>query len=214
MRYARYLRMEKLIAASDAASITVRWRYGRRLLEDDTATTPAGHLRNGVLAGLLADAASAGIKLSEREVNYRLKAGGAYRTEAEFRTARAEYGEWTALRTAGFPPVEVPADEADAGPFDPRDADERARDAARSLARHGKDEGQLALFDYFPDDRFDETSTLAELAKYAEEMAVLTERFARRDRERAEYLKRLIDAVNGDMGATWAEADEALGKAA
>lgn len=211
MRFARYLRMEKLIVAGDTAGITVRWRYGRRLLEDDTATTPAGHLRNGVLKGLLADAASAGIKLGEREINYRLKAGAAYLTEAEFRTARAEYGEWTALRAAGFPPVEVPADETDTEPFDPRDADERARDAANALARRdATDSEQLPLFDHFPDERFDETSTLAELAKYAGEMAEMTERYARKDRERAAYLKRLVDAVNGDMGATWEEAHAAL----
>ncbi len=38
----------------------------------------------------------------------------------------------------------------------------------------------------------------------------MTERFARKDRERAEYLASLVDAVDGDMSKTWAEAQAAL----
>ena len=56
MRYARYLRYEKNIAASDKGGILERWSYGPRLLEDDTATTPAGNLRHGVLAKLVGNA--------------------------------------------------------------------------------------------------------------------------------------------------------------
>jgi hypothetical protein len=82
------------------------------------------------------------------------------------------------------------------------------------VRRSREDSGQLTLFDYFPDDRFDEMATLAELAKYADEMAQLTERYARKDRERAGYLRGLIGAVNGDMSKTWAEADAALRDAA
>lgn len=213
MRYARYLRLERYIAASDTGGIIERWKYGRRLLEDDTATTPAGNLKHGVLAKLIGNAAAQGFKLSEREVQYRLQAGRAYRTEVEIRTAGADFRDWTELRTAGFPAVEAPAD---AELFDPRDADERARDTARELARRSQvgREAQLALFDYFPDDRFDETSTLAELMKYGAEMAELTQRYVQRDRERAAYLQRLIDAVGGDLSKTWAEADAVMELAA
>ncbi len=210
MRYARYLRLEKYISASDRGGILERWKYGRRLIEDDTATTPAGNLKHGVLDRLTSHATARGYKLSEREIQYRLQAAKAYPTEDEIRTAGADFSDWTSLREAGFPAVEAPAD---AEPYDPRDADERARDTARSLARRAEqdsEEEQLALFEYFPDDRFTEVSTLAELAKYAEEMADLTDRFAQRDRERAEYLKRLVDAVGGDMSATWEQAQQAL----
>ena len=210
MRYARYLRYEKNIAASDKGGILERWSYGRRLLEDDTATTPAGNLRHGVLAKLVGNAAASGYRISEREIQRRLQCGRTYETEAQIRHAVADLETWHDLAAANFPAAEA---EPGAEPFDPRDADEKARDAARELARrsgqHGEQD-QLSLFDYFPDDKFTELSTLGELAKYAAEMAELTERYARKDRERAEYLARLIDAVGGDLGKTWEQAQAAL----
>jgi hypothetical protein len=210
MRYARYLRYEKNIAASDTGGILERWSCGRRLLEDDTATTPAGNLKHGVLAKLIGNADAAGYKIGEREIQRRIQAARTYPTEAQIRLAIDGFGSWSDLYNAGFPEVDLPAN---AEPFDPRDADEKARDAARELARRSGqigDQDQLTLFDYFPDDRFNETSTLAELAKYAAEMAELTERYQRRDEERAAYLACLVAAVNGDMGATWEEAHAAL----
>lgn len=174
MRYARYLRMEKYIAASDTGGIIERWRMGCRLLADDTATTPAGNLKHGVLAKLVAQAAANGYEIAEREIQRRLQAARTYPAEDQIRRAADTFRVWSELYNAGFPPVEVPPDTL---PFDPRDADERARDAARALARHGQEgDGQLALFEYFPEDRFTEVSTLGELAKYAGEMAELTER--------------------------------------
>lgn len=209
MRYARYLRLEKYIAASDTGGIIERWKYGRRLIEDDTATTPAGNLKHGVLDRLTTHAAARGYKLHEREIQRRLQCARTYGTEAQIRHAVSDSETWHDLVAAGFPPVELPAGDE---PYDPRDADERARDTARILARRAEadSEDQLALFDYFPDDRFTEISTLAELAKYADEMADLTDRFAQRDRERADYLKRLADAVDGDMSATWEHAQSLL----
>jgi hypothetical protein len=213
MRYARYLRYEKNIAASDTGGVLERWACGRRLLEDDTATTPVGNLKHGVLAKLIGNAAARGYKFTEQEIQRRMRAARTYATEAQIREALTDFANWDALARAGFPEVDLPAG---AEPFDPRDTDEKTRDAARILARNAErgDGSQLALFEYFPDDRFDETSTLAELAKYASEMAELTERFAQRDRERFAYLNRLIAAAGGDMAATWAEADAALGEAA
>lgn len=208
MSTARYTRQEKVIAAADAGRLRGRWEYGRLLVMDETMITPAGNLRNGKVAELIAAALKAGRKISEREIRYRLECAKAYPCESQIRHAGAEYDGWTDLRNAGFPAFD--ADEGDK-PYDPRGAAERARDAARELARHGKGgDGQLSLFDYFPDDKFDELSTLADLTKYAEEMADLTERYARKDRERAEYLCRLINAVNGDMSKTAGEAQAAL----
>lgn len=209
MRYARLLRREKNIAASDTGGVLERWAFGRDLLSDPAKTTSAGNLKHGVLGDVIGRAASRGYKLTEQEIQRRLRAARTYPTEAQIREALTDFANWDALARAGFPPVEAPPDEL---PFDPRDAGERSRDAARELARRtAQDSGeQLALFDYFPDDRFDETSTLAELAKYAEEMAVLTARFQRRDDERAAYMARLLAAVGGDESKTWAEAHAAL----
>jgi len=212
MSTARYGRQEKAIAAADSGGIRQRWEYGRLLLVDDSMTTPAGNLRNGAIAALIIAAQRIGRKLSEREIQRRLQAGKAYPTEPQITHVCASYETWGALRDAGMPPVDAPPD---AEPYDPRDAAERAREAARELTRHGKGgDGQLALFDYFPDSRFDELSTLAELTKYADEMAGLTERYAKKDRERADYLRSLINAVGGDLSKTWAEAQSALDAAA
>lgn len=208
MRYARYLRLEKYIAASDTGGIIERWKYGRRLLEDDSATTPNGNLKHGVLAKLAAQAAASGYVIAEREIQRRLQCARTYPTETQIRLATDTFRVWSELYNAGFPAVEAVADEL---PFDPRDADEKARDAARALARRSQESGQLALF---PDDKFTELSTLGELAKYVDEMAGLTERYAKKDRERAEYLGSLINAVNGDLSRTWAEAAAALDAAA
>jgi hypothetical protein len=207
MRQSRYLRMERAIAASDAGGIIERWRFGARLLADAKRITAAGNLKHGVLAELIAEARADGIQLSEREIQRRLQCARAYQSEAEIRHAVAGFETWRDLSEAGFPAVQVPLD-ADTGPFDPRDEDEKRRDAARDLARRGQEAaGQLSLF---PDDKFGEMSTLADLAKYAAEMAEITERYARRDEERGEYLKSLIDAVGGDLSKTWGEAQEAL----
>jgi hypothetical protein len=203
--YTAYTRLEKAIAAADANSIRQRWEYGRRVLCDRVKTTDAGNLRNGALAALIAAARRADIKLSEREIQHRLQAGKSYPCKDQITHICASYESWGALRAAGFPAIDAEPGEE---PYDPRDVTEKARTAEKQL--HLDDPDQLALFEFFPDDRFSELSTLADLAKYADEMAVLTERYARRDRERAEYLKRLASAVDGDLSKTWAEAQAAL----
>ena len=180
---------------------------GQALLADAKKMTPAGNLRHGVLERIIADAKAAGYPVTEREIRYRLQCARAYATEAEIGTACSDFKTWSDLRAAGFPTVQVTL-EADTEPYDPRTPDEKRRDAARELARKGQEAaGQLSLF---PDDKYGEMSTLAELAKYAAEMAEITDRYARRDEERADYLKSLIDAVSGDMSKTWGEAQAAL----
>jgi hypothetical protein len=198
----RYVQQEKRIAASDSGGIWERWRWGLRLLADRSRVTENGNLRSGKIDELIQSATARGYQLSRREIQYRLQAAKTYPTEAQLRTASAQYGDWTSLREAGFPPYEAPADEPAA---DPRDADERARDHARQLAELAGD--QLSLF---PDDMFGPLATLAELAKYAEDMAELTARFGQRDTERAAYLAQLIAAAGGDMGVTWEQAERLL----
>lgn len=200
-----YRRIEKAIAAADAGTVWERWLYGRRLLCDPSATTPAGELRPGKMAELVEAAHRAGVRLSEDEILARLAAAQAYPAESQIRRARAAYGTWEALTEAQFPEFEADAGEQ---PYDPRTAAERAQQAERQLALGEPD--QLALFDLFPSDRYSELSTLAELAKFAAECAETTERFAARDRKRAEYLAALVGAAEGDMSKTWADAQAAL----
>lgn len=200
-----YRQTEKAIAAADHATIWQRWDYARRLLCDPSATTPDGILRPGKMAELVDEAAKAGVKLTEAEIEQRLAAGRAYKCESQILDAGREHGTWSDLEDAGFP--EFPAAPGEK-PYDPRSAAQRAQQAERQLALGEPDQG--VLFQLFPDDRFDALSTLEELAKWAAESESITRRFQDRDRKRAEYLARLADAVDGDMGRTWAEAQAAL----
>lgn len=213
--FASYGRLEKAIAAADAGSIRARWEYGRRLLIDRTKTTAAGNLRNGVIDRLISVARRHGIQnVNRREIQYRIQAARTYPAEAHIAHVRARYENWTALREAAFPAMQLALDE-DSTPFDPRTAEEKGRDAGAALDRGAEvAAGQLGLFGLFPADLFDEFSTLSELAKHVDEMAEWTARRARKDHERAGYLRSLIDAVGGDLSKTWAEADEALRGAA
>ncbi len=211
MRYAQYLKAERHITTADSTSIIERWRFGRRLLCDETAMTASGKsLRHGVLDRLITNATARGYTLSEREVQRRLTCARKYPTEAQIRHSMADFKTWTDLQKAGFPEYERPEGEQD---YDPRWTDERVRDATNQGARllpDLDDAEQLALF---PDDRFGDFSTLAELEKYASEQNEITARFLVRGQERRSYLDRLKAAVGGDLSKTWGEAREALGEA-
>ena len=94
MRRVSYERRERAIAAADAGSIRERWEYGRLLLVDDAMTTPAGNLRHGVLAGLIAAAVRAGRKVSDREIRRRVQCGRAYPCESQIGQALADFENW------------------------------------------------------------------------------------------------------------------------
>lgn len=201
MRLYSYMKAERAIIATDGDTIIQRWKWGRRLLLDDTATTPNGNLRHGVLDRLLNKAKAEGIKLSEREIRYRLQCAKVYQTEAEIGTASADFQDWTSLRQAGFPPVEVD----DPGKsYDPRHGDEKDRDNARKIRRAAAERWMQAL------PGFDEYTTLGELQKLLAERQELTARRLREESTLAIDLQQLIDAVDGDLSATYAEAQEAL----
>jgi hypothetical protein len=204
-----YRRIEKDIAAFDAGTVWGRWVYGRRLLRDPSATTPAGTLRPGKMAELIDAAARAGVKLTEAEIEGRLAAGLRYPRESQIRRARATYGTWEALTEAGFPEFEADPGEQD---YDPRTTVERVQQAERQLALGEPD--QLTLFSLFPADQFTAFSTLADLAKYAADNEDITRRFADRNHKRAKYLAALLSAVGGDENATWSAAQAALDGAA
>lgn len=112
-----YLKLEKQIAADERGGVMHRWRYGRELLGVKAGRRQLPH---GLTTELIVDATRAGLKLSEREIQYRIKCASIYGSEAEVRTACAEFGSWSALREAGFPAVEIDEpddliDEAEAG---------------------------------------------------------------------------------------------------
>jgi hypothetical protein len=162
-----------------------------------------------VLDRLITHATTRGYKLSKTEIHYRLRAAKAYQTEAEIFRASEDFEYWWSLVSAGFPDVEI---DPEGDPFDPRDADERDRDARRNgqrLMEHA-DGFDSVCADFWPTDTYGPLSTLDELAKYAVEMRELTQRFVRRDEEREAHLARLVAAVDGDMSATWEAAESAL----
>jgi len=200
-----YGRLERSIVAADAGTVRQRWEYGRRLLCDPSATTPGGELRPGKLAALVDAAHRAGVTLTGEEIGFRLAAGLAYPAESQIAAARGAHETWAALCEAGFPGYEAEPGE---GPYDPRTAAERLRQSEKQLALDDPD--QLVLWELFDSDQFSELSTLAELRKYAEEMARWTARQQAADERRLAYLRQLLDAVGGDEAATWAQAQAAL----
>jgi hypothetical protein len=224
MRFTRYLRQEKYIVASDTGGIVERWKWGRRFLEDRSATTPRGNLKHGVLDRLIANATAAGYKLTEQEIQRRLRCARTYQTEAEIRECAHGFQNWDQLARAGFPAVEV----ADPGePYDPRDTDEKIRDIKNTLAdaerqreRERTGQAQLGLY-FLPGitlDTYGPESEIGDLWKQHEHIKVeVTEplvqagqRAKRDDQDREQRLHRLTRAVDGDSAATWAGASNAL----
>lgn len=203
MRANPYAKREKAIIAADLGGIRERWEYGRLLLVDDAATTPAGNLRNGVLGRLIQAAARFGRPVSRREIQLRLRAARTYPMLGQLRNAVAQYGTWHDLAAAGFPPFQAPEGER---PYDPRTDRELMKAHGRSGAEILPEPWeQTALFG-----RFDDDATLGALQRYAEEQAGLTARFAAKSDQRLAYLAELIKAVDGDLTKTYGEARAAL----
>jgi hypothetical protein len=206
-RYGRYLRLEKNIAASDTGGILERWRYGRRLLSDGKATTPAGNLRHGVLAALIADAKADGYKLSEREIQYRIQCAKAYPSEGQIRNAVADFRVWRDLAAAGFPPVEV----TDPGePYDPRDADEKWRDFRNEQERRKAENPEQLAFELpqiFSHDTFGPRTQLADMVAACDVSEQMTANFVKYDAQRRAYVDELLTAAGGNDRMTWIEAE-------
>lgn len=200
MKVAQYLRAEKAINAAEAGGIRSRWFYGLRLLKDPEVMSPGGGgLKHGVAAQLVAETTARGMKLSAREIQYRIQCARTYPTEAQIRNAIADFDTWFALTKAGFPAYPVPSDEPLA---DHRTEEEKRRDAARRLLDLIGEQGAL-----FPLDQFEPAeSTVKDLQDYADQMTALTERFAKRDLERNAYVASLAAAVDNDLSRTWEDA--------
>lgn len=206
-RYGRYLRLEKNIAASDTGGILERWRYGRRLLSDGKATTPAGNLRHGVLAALIADAKADGYKLTQTEINRRIRCARQYETESQISRVATDFDNWWDLVTAGFPQVEV----TDPGePYDPRDADEKWRDFKNEQERRKAENPEQLTFElpqFFSHDTYGPRTHLSDLVAACDESERMTANFVKRDSERRAYVDELLDAAGGNDRMTWIEAE-------
>jgi hypothetical protein len=201
----QYIRIERAIAAASVSDIRERWLWGLRLLRDLDAFAPGStQLKPGRADELVSAAKSAGLRLSEREIQYRLKVARSYPTEAQIAQAAAEFSHWTALVGAGFPAFEAPEGEP---PADHRTEGERQRDHARAVTDILGDQAAL-----FPLSDFEPVATpLKTLAEYADEMEEWTGRHVERDRKRRAYLEALIAAAGGDLSVSWKVAHDALG---
>jgi len=199
MRTRAYGAAEKAIAAADTNTIRERWLYGLRLVNDEDAIAPGGGLKQGVTDRLIETAARSGVKLSATEIRRRRLCARAYPKESQIVHAVDDFGTWRDLSAANFPAYDAAPDEPDA---DWRTDAERKHSAAQRLADLVGEQGVLFPYDMFEPDE----STIKELQEYATEQAALTERFAERDRKRAEYLEQLLKAVDGDESATWRDA--------
>lgn len=199
MNKSRYLKQERVIAATSGNDIRERWLWGLRVLRDPEVMSSEKSLRHGAADQLLAIAASGGLRLSAREIQRRLQAARTYQTESQIRRAVADFESWRDLAEANFP--SYPAAEGES-PADHRDDGERLRDRERDLEDRFGEQGVLFL----SSDVQPTLSPLKELQQYADEMAELTSRFVERDRKRREYVDQLIEAVGGDLSVTWLDA--------
>lgn len=206
MKTTQYVRQEKAIAAADSGSIRERWLWGLRLLRDPEAFAPKSTQLKPGRADLLVKAATAsGLRLSAREIQYRLRCARTYQTEAEIAQASAEFGSWAALIAADFPAFDVPDDEP---PADHRTQTERDHDHARALVDLIGEQGALfPLRDFEP-----VVTTLKDLLVYTEQQEELTARFVEHGKKRRAYLDDLIAAADFDMSMTWQEAHTRLGE--
>ena len=201
MKTQQYTSIEKKIAKSETGSIRERWLYGARLLDDPLATTEGGKsLKNGVAEQLIKFADHHGLKLSGREIQYRLQAARAYPTEGQFRKALAEFTTWWDLIQAGFPPY--PIDPVNNEPADYRTPAEQNEDNARALLENH--DLQLGLFPYR---RFEPAETpLKDLIAYQEQQDAITASFIATGERRAKYLDELKKAVGNDLERSWLDA--------
>lgn len=207
VKAARYGKIDKEIIAHDGGGIWERWRYGRLLLVDDTATTAAGNLQHGVLAKLILAAERHGIKVSEREIRRRVQCARTYPTRSQIGQLLTDFRTWDEVINSTWPEYPTLEDER---PYDPR------TDAELMNDQHRKGKGlnlfgdqatrQYTLFDSFAP----ETTSLATLDEWTRQQEEITARFVAIGIERRRYLDDLVKAVDGDMTATWATAQAAL----
>jgi hypothetical protein len=207
MKLTQYTAREGQIRTADSGGIRQRWLWGLRLLADQEKIAPAGGLKHGVADALVQAATKRGYKLSDREIRWRLQCARTYKTEAQIGNAVTDFETWHDLIQAGFPGYEAPAGEPLA---DWRTESERTRDHNRAWldASNGMDA-------MFPLSQFEPVeTTLEDLENYMKDSLAIHESivagFEHTHAKRREYLDRLEAAVDGDLSATWQEAQDRL----
>lgn len=192
-----YIRLETRIASGSLADVIHRWRYGRQLLAEKAGRKQLPH---GLIEGLIKDAADAGLAVSRREIQYRLRCAEVYGSEAEVRTALCALRSWSDLRDAGFPPVEpTEPDEFEAEGIPTGAPDEFEQltlipGAPPVLRVKGRTPVDLSL------------ATLADFKAYCEQSAEITANFAKRDALLWAAYRAMLDGSGGDMAANAVEA--------
>jgi len=203
MRASEYVRQEKKIAATDTNGIRERWLWGLRILRDPERMGISGlSLRHGATEKLIAAAAIAGIKLSEREIRRRIQCARTYKTEAEIGQALADFRTWWDLSQANFPEYEWPEDEP---PADHRTEDERLRDDKSAAEESFGSQPVLDGMEMFS--KLDPaTATVKDAFDECDKSEEMTANFANYDRKRRSLAEQWLAAAGGDASVTLAEA--------
>lgn len=184
------LALEIRIRSGEHGDIMDRWRSGRLFVE---AKGSRKQLPHGMVADSIKAAARLGIKLTETEIQRRIRLATVYDSEAKVRQAMTDFGTWTEIIRRGFPPVEL------AEPELPLDVDEIA-DAWRpeqltipgvpdAIKLRGRPALPLA------------EATVRDFRAYCEQSAEMTASFAKRDALLREALEAMEDGSNGDDDA-------------
>lgn len=191
-----FLKLERTIARAERGGILDRWRSGRQLVE---AKSGRKQLPHGMSADLIASATRAGLKLSEREIQYRIQCATAYDSEAKVRSAAADFESWRALCDAGFPAVEStdPADLEAAGiSIDPPDAWEQLPlipGFGEEITVRGR---KVPLTE----------ATVADAKAYRENFKQMHENFGKTLAQIDESVATMVDGSDGDDDANAVEA--------
>ena len=202
MRTTQYVRAEQAIVGADSGGIRQRWLWALRLLADPefVSTGNGGGLRRGAADKLIAAVEARGMKLNQREIQRRLQCARAYPTESQMRQCLTLFRTWDELINAGFPAIEAEPDEP---PADYRTQTEKDHERAQQMLLAVGGQGSL-----FPDFEPEEV-TVKDLIEYSDGQDAITERYARRGRERRAYIKVLSEAVGYDVLQTWQAAHRA-----
>lgn len=208
MKVTQYTKHEKAIAEADSGGIYERWLWGLRLLHDPGAMSSPASLRHGVTEQLTAAARGAGLRLSEREIRYRLQCARAYPTEGQIGKVLADFAAWWDIIQARFPAVERDLAEPD---YDWRTGAQRRRDTLRAMALASDAQQEL-----FPADQFDEASMVSSMRTHADSLAALAARMSERCRMRLDYVAQLEGALRsaGRADGTWETAAALLAEVA
>lgn len=99
-----YLKLERKIATVGADDVIRRWEYGQELLK---AKAGKKKLPDGLIDDLVKDAERDGMKVSRREIQYRVRCAEVYASKAQLRKIVCTIGPWSEIIAAGFPEISI-----------------------------------------------------------------------------------------------------------